>query len=509
MKSSNKKNIFNTVQVQRHGRNLFDLSHSHTTSFNMGELIPISAVPCVPGDYMTVHHAGSARLAPMLAPIYHRVNMYQHTWFVPLRLLWDNFEEWISDPDGSSFTCPYLNVGNVAPDDIYTRLFNYLGIPDPSQGDGQVEQINAWAHAAYQFIYQEWYRDQNLIPDVDYKLVDGSNNLNGDLFQLRKRAWGHDYLTSCLPFAQKGLAVDMPLGGFEDVPVFRKAGVGISDTTLTGAPQNQNLDTGTPNGTPGIADGDMFAQTSDIVGGTTSINDLRTATMVQRIKELFARVGSRYREFVKGIFDTDIEDYRAQVPEYVTGSISPISISEVLNTTGTDDLPQGNMSGHGVTYLKGGGKGYKCKDYGILITIANVQPITAYQNGISRHYKKFDCLDYWNPQMDGLGEQSVLNSEVFAFHATGSGTFGYIPYGAEYRYQNNLTTGDFQTSLNYWTMTREFTNPVGLNEEFITCDPTHRIFAVTDPAVQKIYAQFIVGIHAQRQMSKYGTPRLW
>jgi len=516
-KPVSKSNVFNTVLVKRPGKNAFDLSHSHTTSFNMGELIPISAVMTLPGDYFNVQHAGAVRFQPMVTPPFARFNVKIHSWFVPLRILMNDphfFERWIADDPAYAGLAPVFNCGEDVPGTTrYTRLCNYLGIPNPvgRPGGAAGKSLVAWKLAAYQMIWNSWYRSEKLQTEVDYQLTSGDNSSNNDLFELRRVGWNPDYLTGCLPEPQQGAAVDIPVGGFDDVPVFRKAGVGISNTVLTGTPQNVDLDTGTPNGVPSIPDGDMFAQTSDLINGSATLNDLRTASAIQRFREILNRAGTRFKEFIKGLFGEDVEDYRLDLPEFVHGTASPISINEVLNTTGTDDAPQGDMAGHGIGFVDGKNHGYRCKEHGVFMTMAFVMPLTAYQDGIDREWFKTDPLEWWNPQWDGLGEQAVMNGEVWGFSAgqTDYQTWGYNPKGSEYRYVNSLTTGDFQSSLDNWVMTRQFSSLPGLNADFIQADPTHRIFAVTDPDEQKVLAQFIVGIIASRPMSKYGTPQLW
>jgi hypothetical protein len=509
-KKSSGKNLLNSVKMAAPGRNTFDLTHNVKLGLNMGDLVPIMNMPCVPGDKVSINPNAMCRLAPMLAPMMHRVDICMHYFYVPNRILWPNWEKFITNNNGStdplpSFPFVELGASNVT----LMSLADYFGIPIP-QGTFQTETegVSALPFAAYQKIWYEFYRDQNL-QDVDEEtLIDGDNTalFNTWWGQLRKRAWEHDYLTSCLPFAQKGQAVDIPIGGFDDVPVFRKAGVGISNTTLTGAPQNQDVDTGTPNGTPGIADGDLFAQTSDLAGGTATINDLRSATKLQGWLEKFARAGSRYIETVKGFFNVDTGDARVQRPEYITGIKSPMVISEVLNTTGTDDLPQGNMAGHGLGVLGGKNGTYFCKEHGYIIGIMSIMPKTGYQDGIERDWKKFDPLDFYWPDFAHLGEQAVANSEVYAYTVNTELTFGYIPRYAEYRFMNNRVAGEFRTNLDFWHMGRKFASLPGLNEDFVKCDATMRVFAVTDPGVAHVYAEVVNGIMASRLMPKYGTP---
>lgn len=488
----------------------------------MGELVPILAMECVPGDKIRIGCNALTRLAPLVAPIMHRVKVYTHTFFVPNRLVWENWEKFItswynSDPPPAF---PYLTL-----DKDHTsipRLADYLGIPNPEAVAAQADmRISAMPFAMYQLIYKEYYRDQNVeatFADILWKLSDGSNGLASgggavSMCNLQKRAWGHDYFTSALPFAQKGAPVDIPLGTFADVPVYHDAtpspdtGIALDGTQLPSTTPGTSLVPFQVSENPSISGGTLYANTSDLT--TTSavtINDLRIAVRLQEFLEKDARGGSRYIEHIRSHFGVSSSDKRLQRPEYVTGTASPIVISEVLNTTGTEDAPQGNMAGHGISVTNGRYGSYYVEEHGYLITIMSILPDTAYQQGLPKHFLKIDDpLQYYFPSFANLGEQEILNKEIYAWGINQDAVFGYIPRYAEYKYLPSRVCGDFRTTLKHWHMGRIFASQPALNSSFIKSDPTKRIFAVTD-GPQSVWVQAVLDIKASRLMPKFGTP---
>lgn len=502
------KNIFNSIQLKKPKKNFFDLTHDVKLSTNMGQLTPILTLECVPGDKFELGCESIIRFAPMVAPVMHRMDVTMHYFFVPNRILWDNWERFITakDDQGPTPVAPYFNhsTGTTA---NWGQFIDYMGVP-PVPAGGVSAQVSALPFAAYQCIYNEYYRDQNLVAAVDYKVIDGNNDANRPtLCQMRLRAWEHDYFTSSLPWAQKGAAVDIPLGQIsENAPIYYDQSTPVG-TTLTGSPNSVFV----PGSNSPTTSTDLFAATGGLEVEPTTINDLRRAYRLQEWLEKNARGGTRYIESILSHFGVKSSDARLQRPEYITGVKTPVVISEVLNTSGTvDQLPQGNMAGHGIAVSSGRSGSYYCEEHGYIIGIMSVMPKTAYQQGIPRTFLKFDNLDYFWPSFANIGEQEVQNQELYAYTNNATNTFGYVPRYAEYKYMPSRVAGDFRTSLDYWHLGRIFSTEPTLSQDFIECDPTEteRIFAVTDPDSQKLYCHVLNKIKAVRPMPKYGTPTI-
>lgn len=506
------KNLLNSIQVKRPDSNVFDLTHDHKTSLNMGYLVPTMVMEAIPGDKFSLSAEHLCRLAPLVAPMMHRLDVRHEYFFVPYRLLWEKWEMFITDKKDPIFP-PAFPTTQIE-DTYYGLLADYLGIPNPIGLN--TETVSAMPFAAYQFIWNEYYRDQNLQEAVEYKLIDGDNSANLDLRDLRKRCWEHDYFTASLPFAQKGEAVTIPVAGFEDVPVkinnpshegddFDFEGQWIPPT-----PDDPSLVRGgiPSDGSVGIDAFHPYAETSSIENGTTTINDLRRANALQRFLEKLARGGSRYVETIYAMFGVKSPDARLQRPEYITGVKTPIAISEVLNTTGTEQNPQGNMAGHGIAAGQGNYGSYFVQEHGLIMCMTSVMPRTAYQQGIPKMFLKTTSpYEYFFPDFAHIGEQEVKNKEIFAFQgATGDATFGYTPRYAEYKVAPSQVSGDFRTSLAFWHMGRIFASAPALNAEFVECTPREDVFAVTDPEAQKIYMHIQHRVRAIRRMPKFGTP---
>ncbi|QCQ85010.1 major capsid protein [Blackfly microvirus SF02] len=496
-------NLFDSIPIKKPNRNHFDLTHDVKFSLDMGNICPILALECVPGDKFNISAETLLRFQPLVAPVMHRMDVSVHYFFVPNRILWDKWNDWIfGNDDISELPSTFINPTT------FTRLHDYLGLPTPTLSEDYL--VTPFAMAAYQCIYNEYYRDQNLVLPVNYKLVDGDNSGNMELGMLRKRSWMHDYFTSSLPFAQKGAAVNIPMT-FGDAPVkFNIDGGtgagnnvvsathnGTADDILVERQESNDPDIGT---TLYAANGDMKS--------SALISDLRRAEKLQEWLELLARSGSRAVEALKAFFNVTSRDSRQQRPEYITGIKTPVVVSEVLNTTGeTSGLPQGNMSGHAISV--GGGKNgsYFCEEHGYIIGVMSVLPLPAYQQGIPKHFlKKNDRFNYFWRQFEHIGEQEVVIEELYSQAAAYGTLFGYVPRYAEYKYMPSRVAGDLKTSLDFWHLGRIFATEPTLSQEFIECVPDKRIFAVTDPDQDSLICHVLNKISAVRPMAKYGQP---
>lgn len=517
------KNALNSVKVAAPATNAFDLSHDVKLSMQMGKLIPVLAMEVVPGDRFRIGCEHLTRLAPMLAPMMHRVDVRIEYFFCPNRLNWEDWETWITNGGSEPAQVSPLPAhpffyytgtgGPIGIDYNNFELLDYMGLPDPAQCYDQTdkEKISALPFAAYQRIYNDYYRDENLINSVASDLVNGDNTVNTDLFTMRNRAWEADYFTKALPDAQKGQSVDVPLGDVMLKSSTTNPNVILQASNHLSNPGNL---TATALGSILHADGVPADAVIDPNGawevGATTINDLRLAYRLQEWLEKNARGGTRYSELIRSHFNVFPEDSRLQRPEYIVGVKNPIQISEVLNTTGTTDAPQGEMAGHGISYSAGNYGKYFAKEHGYIIGILSIMPKTCYQQGIPKHFTKFnDPTELAWPVFGNLGEQEVQKKEIMAFQGANSEElFGYTPRYMEYKNLPSRVCGDFRTTLDFWHMGRIFDplNPPLLNDQFVTADPTQRIFAVTDPDVDQIYCQVMHHIVVVRALPFYGTP---
>lgn len=495
------------VEVMLPGKNMFDLSHDHITTGKMGDLIPFQVTQCIPGDRHKIRTSAIVRMAPMISPPYGRVRIKTSTFFVPDRILWDNFEEYYRNDQTPKKAPPTMTYGEIEMTGDTGKHARYMGVPPyPTGGAPASLVVNALPFAAVQCCYNEYFRDQNLESEVNYKLVDGDNSANAALYQLRRTNWQKDYLTSALPFAQKGPAVSIPVGNFQDVPVKINDDGG---STITATPSNIPVD-GEAVTEPLIPENTLYAETSLLDAEATTINTWRRLLRLQEYYERLARVGSRFIEVLKGFFGAAPSDERLQRPEYICGSSSSMRISEVLNTTGTPDAPQGNMAGHGIGTISGDQEWYDVKEPGWLISFIRVLPDTVYFEGLARHLMPAgDVMDsYVWPQFANIGEQPVENQEVFAWTADPeerTETWAYQPIYASHRYQNSRISGDFQDTLKFWTMAREFGALPPFDSEFIKADPTDRIFAVQD-GTDTLWMHIEIDLQSLRPLPIFGTP---
>lgn len=518
--------LFQNVKAQRPKRNSFNLSHERKFSFNMAELVPILCEEVVPGDSWRMNTEVMLRLAPLVSPVMHRVNVYTHFFFVPNRLVWEDWQDFITGgEDGlQSPVLPYINIDSLTSYIQPGTLADFLGVQAKvSTGAPTTGYFSSLPFRAYQLIYNEYYRDQNLQTKITFGVDSGEDSYPENIMTLRTRDWEKDYFTSCLPETQKGSEVELPLG--DSAPIdwthnanrdrLRNASTGaIYDSTNSGHDVVLGDDAGylTLEDATTAADfnidnsGHLTADLSSATAAT--INDLRTATRLQRWLERNARNGSRYIEQILAHFGVMSSDARLQRPEYLGGGKSPVVISEVLQTSETGTSPQANMAGHGISVGNTHGFTKYFEEHGYIIGIMSVMPKTAYDQGVRRHFLKTDKLEFFWPEFAHLGEQEVYTKELYYSAAAPDLTtvFGYQSRYSEYKFIPSSCHGDFRDTLNFWHMGREFSSEPTLNSSFVTADPTHRVFADTDTGNPKLYAMLYNNISALRPMPTFGTP---
>lgn len=558
-------NIFNSIRLKRPKRNVFNLSYENKLTMNMGELVPIMCMPVVPGDKFRVNTEALVRLAPLVAPMMHRVNVYTHYFFVPNRLVWNEWEDFITKGiDGESNpVLPYLDVrdtyGVVSSESVFRDLFtdsslwDYLGLPTLS-GVGSVSynvpngvtfpngfKVSQLPFRAYQLIYNEFYRDQNLTEAVDVPLNSGGTLVTGQyqsLLTLRRRAWEKDYFTSALPWLQRGPEVTVPInGGQSGLDVYyqspgaskgqvwrdqlgRNWDIGaIYDPTLIAYPGQQPSQgqyvatksggTANDNRAPELDPNGTLKVDVNEMG--ISIQDLRTSNALQRWFERNARGGSRYIEQILAHFGVRSSDARLQRPQFLGGGKMPIAVSEVLQTSSTDSTsPQANMAGHGISAGVNNGFKHYFEEHGYVIGLMSIMPRTGYQQGVPRDFTKFDNMDFYFPEFAHLSEQEIKNQELYVSNDStyNEGTFGYTPRYAEYKYHESEAHGDFRGNMSFWHLNRIFSEKPNLNTTFVECRPSNRVFATSETSDDKFWVQIYQDVKALRLMPKYGTPML-
>lgn len=512
------RNVFNSVAVRKPSRNTFNLSHDIKFSGDMGELIPILCEEVLPGDVWRFRSETLVRLAPMVAPVMHRVNINVEYFFVPNRIIWPNWEAFISPPeDGSTPPAhPFFSLSGVSVP--VGSLGDYLGLPTGVTGLGE---FNALPFYAYAKIWNEYYRDQNLQSRIADTAINGSNNNNGSnnvVYTIvngpvKRRAWQHDYFTGSLPFAQKGQPVNIPIGFDKDAPVYQLNNSATGSRSWASNPNTAGITTTRVrekvDSNAGLDNTFLFAQTSGLTQSSGTINDLRIAMRTQEFLERQARGGSRYIEQIRMQFGVKSSDQRLQRPEFIGSTRSPIVISEVLQTSESGDTPLAEMAGHGIGAQSGKYFRYYAEEHGWIFAMLSITPKTAYYQGVPKKFLRSDMFDYAWPVLAHIGEQEVLNKEIYvANDGKNDDTFGYVPRYSEYRFIPSYVRGEMRTSLNFWHMARDFSSRPTLSGSFVECNPTKRIFAVTDANVDSLWMHAFHSIKCSRLLPKYGTPTL-
>lgn len=505
--------ILQNVMVNRPKRNNFDLSHEVKMSGKGGYLYPCFNMEVIPGDTFSVSTEVFIRFAPMIAPVMHRMDCKIDFFFTPYRLLWNEWEDFITGGDDGTelpsfprfqLTSTFIsNVGQKG------HLSDYLGFPVGVSNDS--EYISALPFRAYQKIYNEFYRDQNVIDEVtEYN----SSGIQGALIpqcSLRKRAWEKDYFTSCLPWPQKGTEVEIPLNITESSITYKNPAIAnrpdVPETTsgaLTARVSDGGIETPT---------GPFELQNIESIDATeVTINELRRATKLQRWLERAARTGSRYIEQIYSHFGVRSSDARLQRPEYLGGGKVPVQISEVLATAQsseatTPEIAVGEMAGHGVSAGYGIGFKRSFEEHGIILGILTVIPRTNYYQGINKFWQKFDKFDYFWPDFANLGEQEVYQKELYHSGSGNDTIFGYQQRYAEYKYKDSTVHGDFRDTLNFWHQARQFTSAPTLSQTFLESEIDDRIFAVQD-GTDYLWMQLYHKVNALRPIPLFSIPEL-
>lgn len=582
--------IYNSIPAPKLSRNNFNFSHRNNFSFNFHKLYPVLLREVLPGDK---HRQGTEqfiRFAPMVAPILSQIKFSQQAFFVPMRTISDHWEDFITGGRQGTYSdvLPFTTLGSIARSFVdMTADFNYsltdlpvlrafvdslefldfMGIPfeviTPPSGmfttDSELEfsdfetqyitalvfELSRWSTSdvvvnlapfyAFQKVYDEYYRDQNLedsvIDSIDLAfapfaekfslltgfvdleavlLIDTSspNCLIYNLFSARKRAWQKDRFTAALPFTQRGPEVLIPIGG--TAPVTTKTsytGQLTGDVSLdqtSAGKVTENVVTGSPSLNPTI---DRYVDFDD-ADLTTTINEFRRAERLQRWYENSARGGARLNENTLSHWGVHTPDATLDRAEFLGGASSPVVISDIPQTSSTDDTsPQGTLAGKATGYNSGYLYSRYFSEHGIVIVICSCMVQPTYQQGIDRIFTRQSRFDYAWPEFANLGEEPVYTKELYAL-AGNDKVFGYLPRYYDYKSAVSETHGQFKSSLNFWHMSRIFDNEPQLNKDFIMSTPRLNSFAVTDPGIEHIYCTMIFHERISRLLPYYGVPTI-
>lgn len=572
-------NIFQSVVSSKKRYNNFALGREVLTSGQIGKLIPIQCDEVVPGDRFKMSAAFLCRFSPLSAPAMARFNVHFHSFYVPYRIItpetsrestYEKFIKSIGKPTDQVPILPYIyssQSANFQNRFLVGTLADYLGYPTGLTSMPQSDRITAMPFLAYQRIYQDFYRRDQIEAEVVYpsnlaglscsngdtSLLSTDANYDveenqvkatfGDLFKLQTRNYERDYFTSALPEPQFGDEVAIGDGninwvnsGTLQLPAVGLSGTAEITTPITWGTHTQTnaiwkkasdgtgeLGNGINSSTEmGVAytarmnisssNGNLLA--SSLQGNSITINEFRLAMQLQGIKEKINRVGTRYLEIMQGIYDVRVPDARLQRPVYLGGFKNPVTIGSVMQTSETGTTPQGTLTGQmsasGSNNLCNGG--YMFLEHGYLITIMSITPRTSYYGGMPRKYMKKYPEEFYLPPFDHLGEQAILKGELkYTSTSVDREEFGYSPHYAEYKSALSTVHGEFRTTLDNWHVSRDFDTSPSLNPSFIKAEPEDfdRIFAFTNvpgTSNEHFQMQIYIDVVAKRNMSKYSTP---
>jgi hypothetical protein len=511
-------------------RSKFSMEKTLKTTFDSGYLVPIMCEEVLPGDTFNVNVTMFGRLATPLFPVMDNLHLDSFFFFVPNRLVWNNWVKFMGEQDNPADSISYSIPQQVSPAGGYAvgSLQDYFGLPTVGQvGAGNTVSHSALPVRAYNLIFNQWFRDENLQNSSVVDKGDGPDTSPSTNYTLLRRGKRHDYFTSALPWPQKGgTAVTIPIGTSAPVVTNNttiKMGTAASPAGFDvywNSPNQLQLNSAYPGGTPGVRFGNNTGLVADLSQATAAtINQLRQSFQIQKLLERDARGGTRYTEIIRSHFGVASPDARLQRPEYLGGGSTPISLTPIAQASATGQTgattPQGNLAAFGTYMAKGHGFTQSFVEHGHVIGLISVRADLTYQQGIRRFWSRSTRYDFYFPAFATLGEQAVLNKEIFCDGSSNdSNVFGYQERWAEYRYNPSQITGLFKSTsagtIDPWHYAQKFTSLPTLNNTFIQdTPPLARNLAVGSAANgQQLLLDAFFHINAARPLPMYSVPGL-
>lgn len=445
-------------------RSLHNLSHFRNTTGHMGQLIPIAAMEVLHGDTFKANSSMFMRLSPLAAPIMHPVHCHIHHYFVPYRIIWEDFTNFITGGEDFDDASVVPTIDFAGSPVTKGSLANHLGLPVGFAGKAE-----AFKFRAYNMIYNEIYRDDQLQNEVAFSIEGGPDTATET--NILNVNWNKDYFVGARPDEQLGTEVTLPLTGNAPVkfpsasPQPNNSAIQLAKGTQFQAYSNSN------SGTP--ADSQMYADMAAV--NAASINDIRLAIATQQWQEIINATGNKFDDYLRR-YGIHYSDARLQRPEYLGGGRQTIQFSEVLQTAEGEDAGVGSMKGHGIAALRSNEYIKFFEEPGVILSFAVVKPVRMYMQGVHRTWTRKTKEEFYQREYEILGWQEIKNREIYHNHTTPDGTFGYSPRFDEYRSIPNSVHGDFTDFYKDWTLVDEFGASPALNSTFVTCTPSKRIF---------------------------------